>query len=151
MFYQLLSTFYQLVSTFYQLVINCLSTGHQLLSTLSTLSTFFNNFLSTVYQLFKNILSFFLSTFCQLCISYMSTFHQHVTNFLLLSLKMSKSFLFIDSLLFCMNLPGAVGQDIVVVNVSSLNLLWVRPPSQLLGRSCCYWELVPLGQGHFLQ
>ena len=34
---------------------------------------------------------------------------------------------------------------------NSLQLAVGRPPSQLLGRSCCYWELVPLCQSHFLQ
>ena len=121
------------------------------------------NLLTTCYQLSIN----FLSTFYQLCISCMSTFHQHMTNVLLLYLKISKSFLFIDSLLFCVNFavglfgdcwsrhdywmflwPRCCGQCNVC---NSLQLAVVRPPSQLLGRSCCYWELVPLCQSHFLQ
>ena len=89
LFINFLSTLYQLFINFYQLFINFLSTLYQLCI----------NLLTTCYQDFIN----FLSTFYQLCISCMPTFHQHMTNVLLLYLKISTSFLFIDSLLFCMN------------------------------------------------
>ena len=127
-FLSILSTFYQLfyhlfVSTVYQLFISSLSTFlstvHQLfINFLSTLHQLFINLLTTVYQLVINFYQLFInfvstlttfyqvfiqlfSTFYQLCISCMSTFHQHMTNVLLLYLKISKSFLFIDYLLFC--------------------------------------------------
>ena len=104
-FINCLSTSYKL---FVNLFINCSSAVYQLfINSLSTFYQLFINFLSTLYQLCINLLTTcyqdfinFLSTFYQLCISCMSTFHQHMTNVLL---KISKSFLFVDSLLFCMN------------------------------------------------
>jgi len=115
LFYQLfdqhviniLSTFYQPFINFHQHFINFVYQPFfmNLSSTVYQFYQLFINFSSTFYQLLINLINF-LSTFYQLCISCVSTFHQHMTNVLLLYLKISKTFLFIDSLLFCMNFPG---------------------------------------------
>ena len=151
--------FYHFLSTFINLFIN-------FINFINCVINFINFFYQLFYQLYQLFLTFF-SSFYQLAINFVSAVCQHFINTWLISCCFIWKYPNLcSSLTLCyfawtcqellvktqdMTVWCFCDQGVVVNVCASPQFAVVRPPTQLLGRSCCYWELVPLCQSHFLQ